>query len=370
MNWRIKHRVPYLKSVQKIDRIAGLYILILLPTLFSCKPEVNEPKTFDVIIDTDLGGDPDDIQSLFRAVHYSDIIKIKGIVSTPNGDKNSHPWDTVNNTALITEWVKRIDVEHLRDKGYTELMSEEEILSTIKAGSASAGAPSTEGSTEGSEWIVQTARKYSKENPLWVLVWGSYTTTAQALHDAPDIAEKIRMYYISSSNTLHDTASRDYVYNFMAEQYPELWWIENGILPRGTHETFRGIYQSGDQEGEWAYTKFTDANIRGHGSTHNGLFKEKCGDVFPLANYPKNSLKEGDSPSMLYLVSPVLAGVGDVDDPTQESWGGQFRHFDKARFPNYYVDLNKTPEECQMTIGKWRKDILTDWKNRWDWYEE
>jgi len=351
-------------------------LLMLVVTLFTACEEQTPPTaeaapntTYDVLIDTDLGGDPDDIQSLFRAVHYSDIIKIKGIVSTPNVNKASHPWDTIPNTELIHEWIQRIDVEHLREKGYSDMMPEEELLATIKAGSQTPGAPTSERSTVGSDWIDQTARQYSKENPLWVLVWGSITTTAQALHDAPDIAENIRIYYISSSNTLHDTTSRNFVFDFMQNKYPELWWIENGILPRGTHETFRGIYQSGNQEGEWAYTAFIDANIRGHGSTHDGLFAEKCGDVFPKANWPENSLKEGDSPSLLYLVSPVLGNVGDVDDPTQESWGGQFKHFDSTSYPNYYIDLNKSPEECQMTIGKWRQAILQDWKERWDRYE-
>lgn len=78
--------------------------------------------TFDVIIDTDLGGDPDDIQSLFRAVQYSDILKIKGIVATPCNHIENHPWDTVPRVKLIKNWIRRIDMEHLRKKGYTSLV--------------------------------------------------------------------------------------------------------------------------------------------------------------------------------------------------------------------------------------------------------
>ena len=285
-------------------------LIILLTVLYACNNKSATNQTFDVIIDTDLGGDPDDIQSLFRAVHYSDIIRIKGIVSTPNTDKRNHPWDTVKNTELIDTWIKRIDVDHLRQNGYKELMNEEDLLTIIKAGSDKPGSPEANNSTEGSEWIIQTARKYSGENPIWILVWGSITTTARALYDAPDIAGKIRIYYVGSSNTLHDSISRDFVYDFMKNEYPELWWIENGILPRGSHDTFRGVYQSGIQDGEWSFTKFTDFNIRNHGSKHNDLFGEKCGDAFPLANYPKNSLKEGDSPSLLYLISPVVGWCG------------------------------------------------------------
>ncbi|PKB00379.1 inosine-uridine preferring nucleoside hydrolase [Flavobacteriaceae bacterium MAR_2009_75] len=353
-----------------IKAITNNWALLCFSILFiSFTPCKIAAQTFDVIIDTDLGGDPDDIQSLFRAVHYSDVLKIKGIVSTPNTDIEHHPWDTLQHTTLIKDWIKRIDVDHLRANGYNHLMTESELLSLVKSGSNEPGNPSTAKSSEGSQWIVEVAKNYTKENPLYILVWGSMTTMAQALFDAPDIAGNIRMYYISSSNTLHDPASRDFVFEFMQNEYPELWWIENGILPKGTHETFRGVYQSGIQDGEWGYTRFTAANIRNHGSTHNGLFKEKCGDVFPLANYPKHSLKEGDSPSILYLIAPVIGQLGNVNDPTQENWGGQFRHFNKDRYPNYYVDLDKSPEECQYTIGKWRYDVMNDWKLRWDRYD-
>ncbi|MDD4108461.1 MAG: DUF1593 domain-containing protein [Prolixibacteraceae bacterium] len=355
--------------MKKLRLLAGiLSVIAAIQIIISCGFISTKNQSFDIIIDTDLGGDPDDIQSLFRAVHYSDILKIKGIVSTPCNQIKNHPWDTVPRIELIKEWIQRIDVDHLRTKGFTDLMEEETLLSVVSLGTELPGAPATGKSTGGSKWIVKTAQEYSAKNPLWILVWGSMTSVAQALYDAPQIADKIRIYSIGSSNTIHDRASRDFVFNFMVNKYNELWWIENGILPRGSHETFRGVYQSGNQDGEWAYTNFIDVNIRNHGSTHGGMFEEKSGDVFPKANSPENSLKEGDSPSMLFLLSPVLGNTGDVDDPTQESWGGQFRHFDVQRFPNYYVDLDKSPKECQYTIGKWREIFLKDWKERWDRY--
>lgn len=360
--------MKFVESAFSSYKLRYLIFLVCSGFFFGEKPLVGQ--TFDVIIDTDIGGDPDDIQSLFRAIHYSDIIKIQGIVATPNTDLDQHPWDTIPPAILLDTWIKRIDVEQLRRNGYRELMTEEKLLNLIKLGAIQPGAPESQKSTEGSDWIIETARKYSRDRPLWVLVWGSLTSTAQALYDAPDIADKIRIYVIGSSNTIHDTASRDFVFNFMQDDYPDLWWIENGVLPRGSRDTFRGVYQSGIQDGEWAFTRFTEFNIRNHGSDHNGLFKEKCGDVFPLANYPKNSLKEGDSPSLLYLISPIIGAVGNVDDPTQESWGGQFMHYDKNQYPNYYTDLDKSSEECQLTIGKWRVDFLTDWKKRWDRYDE
>jgi hypothetical protein len=137
----------------------------------------------------------------------------------------------------------------------------------------------------------------------------------------------------------------------------DLWWIENGIFPKGKYETFRGVYQGGEQFREWGNIAFVEKNIRGKGTTRGGMFDQKSGDAFPVATWPKGTLKEGDSPSILYLISPIIGGEGDIHDPTQESWGGQFRKAFPEKFPNYYVDLDASPEACQATINKWRLAI-------------
>ena len=201
-----------------------------------------------------------------------------------------------------------------------------------------------------------------------MLVWGSITDVAQALHDAPEIASRIRINYIGSSNTVNDPDARDYVYEFMTEQFPELWWIENDVLPKLSHDTFRGVYQRGEQEGEWGNIAFIEQNIRGRGSNHGGMFEELCGDAFPVATWPEGSLKEGDSPTLLHLLSPIFGDVGNVVDPTAESWGGQYRKPDPDRFPNYYTDLDANAETCQKTISRWRVEYLSHWKERWGWY--
>jgi hypothetical protein len=357
-----------------IDPLTLMVLMLVL--LFGCstknKQELassSKPK-IPVLIDTDLGGDPDDIQSLFRLLHYSDLLEIKGIVSTPCSQIENHPWDTIPQDLLIKEWIQRIDLDFLRAKGYTDLMPEEQVLDVVKKGSQKPLPPSRNGNTEGSDFIIETAKKYSKEDPLWVLVWGSMTSLAQALHDDPSIAPHIRIYSIASSNTEHDSLSRNFVYEFMKTDFPDLWWIENGILPKGKHETFRGVYQGGEQSGEWGNIAFVEKNIRGKGTTRGGLFDQKSGDAFPVATWPKGTLKEGDSPSILYLISPIIGGVGDIHDPTQESWGGQFRKADPDLFPNYFIDLDASPEVCQATINEWRLAFMKDWKERWKRYAE
>lgn len=296
------------------------------------------------------GGDPNDIQSLIHLLHYTDILRVEGLISSPGPG-------AVNRAELIQEWVERTDLDALRSLGYHDLMDEASILSVIRQGAKEPGAPGPGRETAGSQLLIERARSEDPlglGRPLWVLVWGSMTDVAQALHDAPDIAGRIRIYSIGSNNTRRDPASRNFVYHGMKmRQWPGLWWIENGIMPVRSHDTFRGYYLGGEQSGEWHHRTFVEYNIRGRGATHGGKFKMKTGDAMPLApNDPSGILKEGDSPSFTYLLAPVIGGVGNVDDPTQESWGGQFRRPEPVWCPNYYCDLDAPAAVCQETVSK------------------
>ncbi|MCM3699692.1 nucleoside hydrolase-like domain-containing protein [Paenibacillus macerans] len=326
----------------------------------------NFGTTYRVLVSTDLGGDPDDIQSLVHLLHYSDILKLEGIISSTGPG-------SINKAEGIKEWVRRTDLDFLRQKGYNELLSEEEVLSIVKQGAIQPGEPGEGKSTEGSAWIVKkalAADPLGLNRPLWVLAWGSLTDIAQALYDAPEIAERIRIYYISSTNTVHDEDSYEFLLDGMEDKWPNLWWIENGVLPRLSHDTFRGYYLGGDQSGEWGNLAYLETIIRPKGTTRNSEFTETLGQAFPGADWPEGVLKEGDTPTFLYLLSPVVGGVGDVDDPTAESWGGQFRRAYPDKYPNYFIDLDASAEECQATINKWRVSYLADWKKRWLRYDE
>ena len=320
--------------------------------------------TYRVFVSTDLGGDPDDIQSLVHLLHYSDTLKLEGLISTTGPG-------SVPQAGRVRQWVRRVDLDSLRARGYLDLSAEVDVLDVVRQGATRAGAPHDKETTPGSRRLVERAHALDplgEDRPLWVLVWGSMTDVAQALYDDPSIAGRIRLYTIGSSNTVHDPESRDFVRDGMDDRWPDLWWIENGILPKLSHDTFRGYYLGGDQTGPWGNRAFIEQVIRGRGTTHGGDFDQVLGDAFPVATWPEGTLKEGDSPTFLYLLSPVVGGVGDVDDPTGPSWGGRFRRPDPVRFPNYAVDLDAPAEVCQATINRWRVDYLSDWRQRWARY--
>ena len=321
-------------------------------------PEPQSSK-YRVIVSTEVGLDPDDIQSLYRLVHYSDIFDIEGIVAS-RGLTQAYYEPRV---AMLKTALQNIRVDSLRAKGYTELTDQATLLSQVKVGRATIGAPKTGTSSEGSNHIisqVKAAQKRGDTRPLWVLVWGPLTDVAQALHDDPSISPFIRIYSIGSVNSSMAIESRNFVFDFVRNTDRNLFWIDNSSVgDRGfrTATTYQGTFLGGNQSGEWAAQNFVNANIRGHGPT---------GEAFPLA---QPALKEGDSPTLLYLMSPIFGGVGNVDNPTSESWGGSYKRYDNA-YPNYYIDCCTTQEAAQQSISKWRVQHLSHWKARWDRYIE
>ena len=148
--------------------------------------------------------------------------------------------------------------------------------------------------TEGSEWIVSCARK-ADSRPLWILVWGGLDDVAQALHDAPDILPRIRVYWIGGPNKKWGVNS----YAYIAENFPDLWIIENNASYRG----FIGNNKKDDIYNKRYYETF----IKGAG---------KLGADF--IDYYKGQVKMGDTPSLLYVMN------GNPEDPEGESWGGSF----------------------------------------------
>ncbi len=149
-------------------------------------------------------------------------------------------------------------------------------------------------STEGSAWIVTCARR-DDPRPLHVLVWGGIEDLAQALHDAPDILPKLRVYYIGGPNKKWGANACQYITN----HYPALWIIE-------ANATYRGWFVGGNQEGEWGNKEFVTRHVKAHGA---------LGEFFASK---KEDLKMGDTPSVAWLLK------GTPDDPSQPGWGGRF----------------------------------------------
>lgn len=291
-------------------------------------------ERFRVIVSTDIGGsDPDDFQSIVHYLVYADRFDTEGLIaSPPHAGRKEHILEVIEAYAA--------DYPKLR-AGSDRFPTPDALRGITKQGAVDAAPPAGfSAPTEGSRWIIERARA-ADPRPLWVLVWGSITDVAQALHEAPDIASKLRVYFISSWNRRMDPAAREYV----VREHPDLWLIE-------AETTFRGMYVGGAQEGDLGNREFVTRHVKDHGA---------LGDLFAAK---KADLKMGDTPSVLYLMR------GQAEDPTGESWGGAFIRPDPAR--PYWTDnpdpaLRERDFPGAKTVNRWREAYLHDWQQRMNW---
>ncbi len=297
-------------------------------------------ERFRVIVSTDAGGsDPDDLQSLVHYLVYADLFDTEGLVSSPPG---------AGRVGDIHEVIDLYERDFPRLSKAAPGYPEPDALRQVVRQGATEPAPESgvSRSTEGSRWIVECARRRDDERPLWVLVWGSITDVAQAVHDAPDIKDRLRVYYIASWNRKMDPNS----FRYLEEQHPDLWIIQ-------CETTFRGWSQGGDQGGDLGNRSFVTEHVAGHGALGTWFAG------LTAAGYEAGAIKMGDTPSVAYLLR------GDADDPTTPSWGGQFSR--REGRPHWFVD-RADPELAHgdklgaRTVNRWREAFLRDWQARMD----
>jgi hypothetical protein len=267
------------------------------------KPVPVKPR---ILISTDIGGtDPDDNQSMAHLLMYSDKFKIEGLVSSPSYGKGSKQ----EILRMIDLYEK--DLPKLQ-KHQKELAAPAYLRSVTKQGRQGA-APYAgyTSATEGSEWIVKCAKKRSTQ-PLWVLGWGGLDDLAQALHDAPDIRNKIKVYWIGGPNKKWSANS----YAYIVKNFPDLWFIED-------NSSYYGFFSNNGMPDSVKTTSYYDRYMKGAGN----LGKD-------FINYYGGNVKMGDTPSLLYMMD------GDPNNPLKESWGGSFEKFNHS--PRIVFNRNTT----------------------------
>jgi hypothetical protein len=219
---------------------------------------------------------------------YADAFDVEGLISSPYGPgRKSHILELIDLYARDYPKLKTHSPDYPTPDALRAISKQGAIES---AGFAGFAAP-----TEGSEWIVRSARR-PDPRPLWILVRGGIDDLAQALHDAPDILPKLRVYFIGGPNKMWSANS----FRHIEERHPNLWMIE-------ANSTYRGWFVGGDQTGDWGKSTFVAAHVAGRGAV---------GEYF--ATLLKGTIKMGDSPSVGYLLRNAL------DDPSKPGWGGRF----------------------------------------------
>jgi hypothetical protein len=249
-----------------------------------------------VIVTTDVGGtDFDDFQSMVHVLLYADVLDLEGLVSSPCGG--------LGRKERILEVIDLYARDYPTLRTYSPNYPTPDSLRAMSCQGETETAP-YEGirrSTEGSDWIIKCARR-DDPRPLHLLVWGGIEDLAQALHDAPDILPKLRVYYIGGPNKKWSPDA----YHYIATHHPKLWIIES-------NSTYYGWFVGGNQTGDLSADAFAEAHAAGRGA---------LGDFFAhgiqLDGRKRTALKMGDTPSVAWLLR------GDPSMPFQPGWGGRY----------------------------------------------
>lgn len=356
-----------------------------------------------VIVMHDIGGDPDDEQSLVRQLVYANEMDIEAITMV----------DLVRNFVDSTQqdWTRNRHDEILGAYGeaypnlaqHAEGFPTEEYLQSISymgtyglrfAGKAGYPEPFWDWVGEGktplgddkdspaSNAIVKALEK-DDPRPLYVMMWGGAYTLVQALwryeqkHPDDDYSDRL----IVSSILWQDMAfdyfrdlskigyhySRTFQGSYDGERNTKPLMIDNAFFDFWYKNSWTtlGEYEQDQFEKDWA-----DEHIRSHGA---------LGSMYPEAGH-RGGTREGDSPTILYLLS-AIKGLNEIKDPTMGSWGGRFVLADQLG-PQYFVNskfgVTNISEEMlkdekdgfrdiAMTFARWRRDIQNDFQARMDW---
>lgn len=248
-----------------------------------------------VVVSTDIGGtDFDDFQSMVHVLLYADVLDLEGLVSSPYG-----PGRKEHILKVIDLYAR--DFSNLRT--HSDRYPTPAALGAITKQGETEVAPyaGVRRSTEGSDWIVQCARR-DDPRPLHVLIWGGIEDLAQALHDAPDIRPKLRVYIIGGPNKKWSPDA----YHYIATHHPSLWLIES-------NSSYYGWFVGGNQADDLGADAFAEAHAAGRGA-----LGEFFAHGISFEGRKRSSLKMGDTPTVAWLLR------GEPSMPFQPGWGGRY----------------------------------------------
>jgi hypothetical protein len=299
-----------------------------------------------IVVMTDIGGDPDDRQSMVRFLLYGCDFHVEGLCT---GFGHGHY--EVTRPELIREAVDAYGevLPNLR-KHRADYPSHEQLRRLIKDGHN--GDPHKVGpgmDSEASEWIIRVLER-DDPRPVWFSIWGGPRELAQALWKVAETRSPEELAALKRKIRVHSIADQDRTAEWVKKHHPDVFWIYSDRL-------FRGIWKEGDQA--IVSPAWLEKHVRaGHGP---------LGPVYPAKASGKDGVKEGDTPSFFYVLPN---GLSDPDHPEWGNWGGRFRRSGRG---NEYVpaeDLMDGKPDMLYTIHRWRRAYQNAFEARMDWCVE
>ncbi len=324
-----------------------------------------------LLVLTDIGGDPDDQQSMIRLMLYSNEFDIEGLVASSAGIRGQLK-TAVTRPDLIKQIVEAYGevrgelAKHA--EGYPET---EKLLSVIKAGNTERGrdAVGQGHDTPGSRWIAEVVAR-PDARPLNISIWGGQTDLAQALWQLRQERGAAALRQIIAKLRIYDIHDQDGIAAWMQGEFPGMFYIlaHAPVGADAREGVYRGMYLGGDES--LTSRAWFDKNVLlGHGT---------LGALYPTKTYtapnPHATMKEGDTPSWFYYLPN---GLSDPAQPSWGGWGGRFERDTAVTETTLFRDARdqvpggKAGEpvktEARRAVWRWREQFQNDFAARFNW---
>jgi hypothetical protein len=287
--------------------------------------------------------DPDDMQSMVRFLLYANEFDIEGLIASAgtfaNVANKQNILDVIDRYERVYDNLKKRDPRYPKP-GHLRSVTFQGLSGTWgKKGTENIG---PDKDSEASEALIAIVDK-PDPRPVYIGIWGDCSVIAQAVWKVQNTRSAAELETFLSKLRIHQTATQDGTIGWLRDTFPTLFIIHSA-------KTYQGMFGGKDPLSNLAWV---NEHIR---FNHGPL----C-DVYPHEGMGCTGVCEGDSPSFLWLVS-ANRGLNDPDDPTRESWGGQFK---KDGNKNHYVD-----GPGGSSVSKWRADYQNEFAERADWCVE
>ncbi|HSH95123.1 MAG TPA: nucleoside hydrolase-like domain-containing protein, partial [Roseimicrobium sp.] len=337
-----------------------LLALVMVSGLETAFAQPARPVRPRLIVLTDIGGDPDDQQSMVRLMLYSSEFEIEGMIASAAGTPGELKTN-ITRPDLIREIVNAYGqvrtnlLVHRRFYPPTE-----QLLSVIKSGNPLRGTnvigPGHD--TEASRWIIRQADKQNI-HPLNIAVWGGSTDLAQALWRVREDCSPEELKAFLGKLRVYSIAHQDDSGPWINREFPDLFYVLAN-RPEGQdkrNSSYRGMYLGGNElltSREWI-----DENVRKDHGPLGALYPPR---TWTVPN-PHGALKEGDTASWFYFLPN---GLGDSEHPEWGGWGGRFQKLNGQLYGDAPAQRGEEVDP-RVSVSRWRPAYQNDFAARMDW---
>lgn len=382
-----------------------LYNVILLIGLslpFSGCHHLNEPASVEsgtdtkpiLLVTTDIGGDPDDQQSMRRLLLFANEFDIRGLVAsssgTPGEVEGGNPQPELIQE-IIDDYEEVLPNLRKNASGYPDASKlrllvaagdSNRLVESIKAGNSSAG----------SRLIVRVVDEAT--GPVNISIWGGARDVAQALVDVRETRSEAELAKFIGKLRVYATGDQD-GYNkiidgkkvdsegsgkWIKDNFPNLLYLETNPPERNRFASlFRGMYQNDSKGGDYPETPLVREGVEllnGEAWLRENVIENHgaLGSGYPVVRQNPRSarnqpgVKEGDTPSWFYFLQ---IGLSDPDYPEWGGWGGRLEpsegnHYIDTQDDHWYADANDATR-VKWTVARWREAYQNEFAARMDW---